>query len=102
METTGNERSIDELIRSFNAQAQAEGRYDSRIFWEVPARPGSIRDIPETDKSKEDLAWFRTRRLAKRCALAHSALPAEVKEIGGDRGGQARSKRPTESASQQP
>lgn len=60
-----DERTIDELIDAFNAQAQAEGRYDSRAFWEVPARIGSVRDILETDKSKEDLAWLRARRLAR-------------------------------------
>lgn len=67
-----NERTIDELIDAFNAQAQAEGRYDSRAFWEVPSRAGSIRDVVETDKSKEDLAWLRARRLAKEKAGARS------------------------------
>jgi hypothetical protein len=58
-----NEHTIDELIDAFNAQAKAEDRHDSQTFWDVPARPGSIRDIPETEKSKEDLAWFRAQRL---------------------------------------
>ena len=71
-----NERTIDELIDAFNAHAREEGRYDSRTFWEAPARPGSIRDIPETEKAKDDLAWFRTRRLAKEKAWARSALQA--------------------------
>lgn len=60
-----NEHTIDNLIEAFNAQAQTEGRHDSRAFWKAPARSGSIRDMPETDKSKADLAWFRARRLAK-------------------------------------
>jgi hypothetical protein len=78
-----NERSIDELIGTFNARAQAEGRYDSRAFWEVPARLRSIHDIPETDKSKEDLAWFRARRLAKQKALAASEQPANSENLAG-------------------
>ncbi|HJT32576.1 MAG TPA: hypothetical protein VJ783_11080 [Pirellulales bacterium] len=76
-----NERTIDELIDAFNAQAQAEGRYDSRTFWEAPARPGSVRDIPETEKAKDDLAWFRARRLAKEKAWARSALQALLEKI---------------------
>lgn len=75
-----NERTIDELIDAFNAQAQAEGRYDSRTFWEVPARTGSIRDILETDKSKEDLAWLRARRLAKEKAGTRSGSKAASEE----------------------
>lgn len=71
-----NERTIDQLIDTFNAQAQAEGRYDRHAFWEVPARSGSLRDIPETEKAKEDLAWFRARRLEKEKAWARSALQA--------------------------
>ena len=73
-----NERTIDELIGAFNAQAQAEGRYDSRTFWEVPALPVSIHDMRETDKSKEDLAWFRARRLAKQKVRACSGLNATL------------------------
>jgi hypothetical protein len=33
-----NERSIDELVDEFNAQARAEGRYDGRAFWYLRAR----------------------------------------------------------------
>jgi hypothetical protein len=97
-----NERSIDELIGAFNAQAQAEGRYDSRPFWEMPTRPGSVHDIPETDKSKEDLTLFRARRLAKKQARTHSTLPAKPVNIGGDPNGQALGERQTESAIEEP
>lgn len=76
-----NERTIDELIDAFNAQAKAEGRYDSRVFWEVPARPGSIRDIPETEKSKKFLAWLRERRLAKKKEQARSGMKAILEKI---------------------
>lgn len=86
-----NERTIDELIDAFNTQARAEGRYDSRTFWEVPARPGSIRDILETEKAKEDLAWFRARRLAKEKAWARSALQALLEEIDAKERVQVRS-----------
>lgn len=94
-----SERSLDELIDAFNAQAEAEGRYDSRTFWEVPARPGSIGDIPETEKSKEDLAWFRARRLAKQRVLSPSNPPAELENIVGN---QASSETQMESAIDSP
>jgi hypothetical protein len=56
-----NERSIDELLDEFNAQAKAEGRYDGRAFWEVPARPGSVLDVPETPESQARVASLRKR-----------------------------------------
>ena len=86
-----NERTIDQLVDAFNAQAQAEGRYETRTFWEVPAQSGSIRDIPETEKAKEDLAWFRARRLAKEKAWARSALQGLLEEIDAKERVQVRS-----------
>ena len=56
-----NERSIDELVDEFNAQARAEGRYDGRAFWEVPPRPGSVLDVPETPESQARIASLRKR-----------------------------------------
>jgi hypothetical protein len=56
-----NERSIDELVDQFNAQAKAEGRFDGRAFWEVPATPGSILDVPETPESQARIASLRKR-----------------------------------------
>ena len=56
-----NERSIDELVDEFNAQARAEGSYDGRAFWEVPPRPGSILDVPETPESQARIASLRKR-----------------------------------------
>ena len=56
-----NERSLDELVDEFNAQAKAEGRYDGRAFWEVPPTPGSILDVPETPESQARIASLRKR-----------------------------------------
>ena len=56
-----NEPSIDELADEFNAQAKTEGRYDGRAFWEVPATPGSILDVPETPESQARIASLRNR-----------------------------------------
>ena len=56
-----NERSIDELVDEFNAQAKAEGSYNGRAFWEVPPRPGSILDVPETPESQARIASLRER-----------------------------------------
>ncbi|HVA46744.1 MAG TPA: hypothetical protein VNH11_10305 [Pirellulales bacterium] len=95
-------RSIDDLIGAFNAQAQAEGRYDSRTFWEVPARPGSIHDIPETNKSKEYLAWFRARRLAKQSGRARSGLKADSQNIACDLADQATGEAHMEPAIEKP
>jgi hypothetical protein len=60
-----NQRSIDELVDEFNAQAKAEGSYDGRAFWEVPPRPGSILDVPETPESQARIAslWERIAEL---------------------------------------
>jgi len=55
------ERSIDELVDEFNAQAKAEGSYDGRAFWEVPPTPGSILDVPETPESQARIACLRMR-----------------------------------------
>jgi hypothetical protein len=59
---------LQDLADEFNARARAEGRYLDNDFWEIPPRPGSILDIPETEKSKEDLAWFRERRRRREAA----------------------------------
>lgn len=56
-----NERSLDELVDEFNAQAKAEGRYYGRAFWEVPPTPGSILDVPETPESQARIASLRNR-----------------------------------------
>ncbi len=56
-----DERSLDELLDEFNAQAKAEGNYDGRAFWEVPPRPGSILDVPETPESHARIASLRER-----------------------------------------
>ena len=66
-----DEHTIDELIDAFNAQAQAEGRYDSRTFWEAPARPGSIRDIPETERRKR-ISHGSARGGSRRKRLGHA------------------------------
>lgn len=73
------------LVEEFNDRAKAEGHYLDKDFWEIPRRPGSILDIPETEKSREDLAWFRARRLERRKAAAEQTEPVqqlqdEVKE----------------------
>lgn len=61
-------RSIDGIMNEMNDQARAQGRYLDKAFWEIPSRPGSILDVPETAKSREDLAWFRARRMERRKA----------------------------------
>jgi len=69
---------LQDLADEFNARARAEGRYLDKDFWEIPSRPGSILDIPETDKSREDLAWFRERR--RRRSEAVRELPETIRQ----------------------
>lgn len=56
-------KSINEMVEEWNAQAKAEGRYDGRAFWEIERKPGSVFDVPKTEKSERDLVWIRARRL---------------------------------------
>jgi hypothetical protein len=52
-------RSLDDLMADFNSKAKADGRYDGRVFWEVPSRPGSLLDVPETPESRERIEWLK-------------------------------------------
>lgn len=68
-----------DLAEEFNARAKAEGRYLDKDFWDIPRQPGSVFDIPETEKSKADLAWFRARRLERQRAVADEVEDVRVR-----------------------
>jgi hypothetical protein len=89
-----NERSIDELMNEFNDQAKAEGRYDSRAFWEVPPQPGSILDVPLTPEAEERIARLRARRLGRLKAAQEPAM--SVQNIQQDARNAAQARLPKE------
>jgi hypothetical protein len=72
-----HERSLDELVYEFSAKARAEGRYDGRAFWEVPPRPGSILDVPETPESRERIAWLLKRIAELKQEAAKGSEPVQ-------------------------
>lgn len=52
----------DKIVQETNDQARAEGRFLGKAFWEIERKPGSVFDIPKTEKSERDLAFLRKRR----------------------------------------
>ena len=47
----------------------------------MPAGSRCIRDIPEPEKAKQDLAWFRAQRLAKEKPWERCELQALLEQI---------------------
>ena len=76
------EHSIDDLMADFNSKAKAEGRYDSRAFWEVPPRPGSLLDVPETPESRERIDWLK-QQIAELQRQRQDREEAASKEMSG-------------------
>jgi hypothetical protein len=49
-------KSNAEIMKEFNDRAKAEGRYLGKAFWEIPAQPGSILDVPITPEAEQRIA----------------------------------------------
>jgi len=91
------ERSIDELMADFNSKAKAEGRYDGRAFWEVPPRPGSLLDVPETPESRERIEWLK-QQIAELQRQRQDQEGAAIKEMTGGAAQEVQSLLPEEPA----
>lgn len=61
-------RTNEEVMHEMNDRAKAEGRYLGVNPWDIPRESGSVFDVPKTEKSKADLAWFRAEREKRRQA----------------------------------